>query len=236
MSEMKKTYVKTTISSVQSSQISSQQTRSDIKTRSSEKSSMPIMSTAASNKEPAKTKQPREKETKLTKLETELTQTQRQLVTARSYIANLELKNKELENSNRLLKTKLLLTEDLANLEQNHTTQRPNRDQYLLPKEENTESTMKLWFYEQRLRQMENENVCINARLDKLEMLGSISQQNQNSTSNTRRRRNRNRTKKNVNGPSVYTENVVSDQSGSESISDNHQSSNTVDPSVRSSS
>jgi hypothetical protein len=40
----------------------------------------------------------------------------------------------------------------------------------------------------------------------------------------------------NVNGPSVYTENVVSDQSGSESISDNHQSSNTVDPSVRSSS
>jgi len=75
---------------------------------------------------------------------------------------------------------------------------------------------MKLWFYEQRLRQMENENVRINARLDKLEILGSISQQNQISTSNTRRRRNRNRTKKNVNGPSVYTENVVSDQSGSE--------------------
>jgi hypothetical protein len=69
---------------------------------------------------------------------------------------------------------------------------------------------MKLWFYEQRLCQMENENVCINARLDKLEMLGSISQQNQNSTSNTRRRRNRNRTKKNVNGLSVYTENIVS--------------------------
>jgi hypothetical protein len=88
------------------------------------------------------------------------------------------------ENSNRLLKTKLLLTEDLANLEQNHTTQRPNRDQYLLPKEENTESIMKLWFYEQRLRQMENENVRINARLDKLEILGSICQQNQNSTLN----------------------------------------------------
>jgi hypothetical protein len=48
---------------------------------------------------------------------------------------------------------------------------------------------------------MENENVRINACLDKLEMLGSISQQNQNSTSNTRRRRNRNHTKKNVNGP-----------------------------------
>ena len=119
-------------------------------------------------------------------------------------------------------------------MEQNHTTQRPNRDQYLPPKEENTESTMKRWFYEQRLRQMENENVSINARLDKLEMLGSISQQNQNSTSHTRRRRNRNRTKKNVNGPSVYTENIASDQSGSES--DNRQSNNTVDPSVRGSS
>jgi hypothetical protein len=65
-----------------------------------------------------------------------------------------------------------LLTEDLANLEQNHTTQRPNRDQYLPPKEENTESAMKLWFYEQRLRQIENENVRINARLDKLEIFG----------------------------------------------------------------
>jgi hypothetical protein len=49
------------------------------------------MSTTASNKDSAKTKQPCEKETKLKKLETELTQTQRQLVTARSYIANLEL-------------------------------------------------------------------------------------------------------------------------------------------------
>ena len=85
-------------------------------------------------------------------------------------------------------------------MEQNHAIQRPNRDQYLPPKEENTESTMKLWFYEEKLRQMENENVRINARLDKLEMLGSFSQQNQNSTSHTRRRRNRNRTKKNLNG------------------------------------
>jgi 5-methylcytosine-specific restriction endonuclease McrBC GTP-binding regulatory subunit McrB len=38
------------------------------------------------------------------------------------------------------------------------------------------------------------------SRLDKLEMLGSFSQQNQNSTSHARRRRNRNRTKKNLNG------------------------------------
>lgn len=69
------TYVKTPISSVQSSQTSSQQTRSDIITVSSEKSSTQIMSTAASNKEPAKSKQPREKETQLKKLETDLTQT-----------------------------------------------------------------------------------------------------------------------------------------------------------------
>ena len=48
------TYAKTPISSVQSSQIVSQQTRSVITTISSDKSSLPIMSTTASNKDSAK--------------------------------------------------------------------------------------------------------------------------------------------------------------------------------------
>lgn len=69
-----------------------------------------MTSTTARNKEPSKTNQALEKENKLMKLESELTQTQRQLFTARSYIAILEWKNKELEDTYRHLKTKLVLT------------------------------------------------------------------------------------------------------------------------------
>ena len=123
-----------------------------------------------------KTKETREHATKLRKVETELAQYKSQLSTTKSYIASLELKLKEMEDSNRNLKTKILLMQD----NNPKITSDQQTSQHI-----DSSNDIKLLLHEQRIRQLEHENLKVSIRMEKLETLSSMNQ------SHTKKRNNK---------------------------------------------
>ncbi|CAG2213890.1 PGM2 [Mytilus edulis] len=112
-----------------------------------------------------KTKETREHATKLRKVETELAQYKSQLSTTKSYIASLELKLKEMEDSNRNLKTKIRLMQD----NNPKITSDQQTSQHV-----DSSNDIKLLLHEQRIRQLEHENLKVSIRMEKLETLSSM--------------------------------------------------------------
>ncbi|CAC5403530.1 unnamed protein product [Mytilus coruscus] len=114
-----------------------------------------------------KTKETREHATKLRKVETELAQYKSQLSTTKSYIASLELKFKrKMEDSNRNLKTKIFLMQD--------NNPKITSDQQTLSQHVDRSNDIKLLLHEQRIRQLEHENLKVSIRMEKLETLSSM--------------------------------------------------------------
>lgn len=158
------------------------------------------------------TKLLKEKEVKIKKLESDLTQCKKQLSTARAFTTNLENKYKDLEESNRILKTKLLLAEDLSHNGVHHPQQQPHTCRSA--ESSQTEDRMKLWYYEQRVHQLELENVKTSSRIDKLEAMLYSNQQytlqnHQCSSINVNKRRPRRRNNERNKG---YQNNRQTDQ------------------------
>ncbi|VDI37214.1 Hypothetical predicted protein [Mytilus galloprovincialis] len=120
-----------------------------------------------------KEKQLRSTEGKLSKTELDLNQAKKQLVTAKAFIAKLEDKCKDMEESNRIQKTKILLLEGIHD---NPDGNQPKSSQFLQHQcscNSNT-SNPTLQIYEQRIRQLKLENVRNACRMDSIENLVKI--------------------------------------------------------------
>lgn len=119
-----------------------------------------------------KEKQLRAIENKLSKTELDLNQTKKQLVTAKAFIAKLEDKCKDMEESNRIQKTKILLLEGIHNNDENQPRNNPSLQRQCSCTVSENNPMMQI--YEQRIRQLELENVRNACRMDSIENLVKI--------------------------------------------------------------
>lgn len=116
-------------------------------------------------------------ETKLGKTESEHEQTKKQLATAKAYIVKLESKCNESEESNRILRRRLLLLEDCGEAiptkkENSSNTNNPTKT-HIGVSEGNETAKLQLMLQEQRIRQLELENIRNACRMDTIEHLFS---------------------------------------------------------------
>lgn len=110
-------------------------------------------------------------ETKLGKTESELEQTKKQLATAKAYIVKLENKCKEFEDSNRILRSRLLLSEDLNIRDTGNQSHESNQHKQCYSKDDTENQKLQLLLQEQRIRQLEMENIRNTCRMDTFEQL-----------------------------------------------------------------
>ncbi|VDI71275.1 Hypothetical predicted protein [Mytilus galloprovincialis] len=103
----------------------------------------------------------------------DLNQAKKQLVTAKAFIAKLQDKCKDMEESNRIQKTKILLLEGIHD---NPDGNQPKSSQFLQHQCSCISNTSNptLQIYEQRIRQLKLENVRNACRMDSIENLVKI--------------------------------------------------------------
>ncbi|CAC5359001.1 unnamed protein product [Mytilus coruscus] len=120
-----------------------------------------------------KENQLRSTEGKLSKTELDLNQAKKQLVTAKAFIAKLEDKCKDMEESNRIQKTKILLLEGIHDNSDGNLPKSNQFVQHQCSYNSNTNNPT-LQMYEQRTRRLELENVRNACRMDSIENLVKI--------------------------------------------------------------